>query len=814
MKKFRKEKFHINFDCGYFVLLLLIFLMWIYLPSGIYLGGDWGSYASENQAIQQFFPWTWSPSINFGNPNFIGLGALPYELFIWFYIKAGLPLLSIGKIILTIVFSLIYVLQYRLLRYLKLNEISAIIGGLLYLASPVVFNYAAMGWYYVLFSMALFPLAFKWLCQSIRQKDSRFLLGIAIIWALATMQSQSIVWFPLIFIVVGIFLISDFSSAKVYLKSICKIFLVYFSLISYLWLPLVLFKDIEITNSSIVTSSTSVGADLYFTPLNAVRLWGSFFNFQYESAISISCVLISFLLPILVGIVFLTTKKNLKLAVSLSFIAFILPFGLLLLKEYREILAVIPGSGLIRQLSRFTVLSTFAYSVLIGIFIESLLLKKLYKTLLITSLSILLFASVWPWWMGELTTLVKTPGPDFRLRVKEFPVDYFETEKFLGQINIAAHALYLPYGLSSSYKDDMSFNGMFKEGVDIFALYSSMPGIFMPTDRPSTINDYVSFISHSQNIIEATHLSLVNFYVLRKNMEPGPVIEVFREPNRYFPSDLFDRIWDSENITIYAKKTLIPLIYTPSNCPILEGSVNTLNETTHLGLNVYGMAVLFAAQNSEKVDSMARFSAASEIPDAVEYHRINPTKYRIRLHHVRGDVPLIFGESYSRGWRLYPVAYQATKMAAPISNDNKSTPSNKRFHADTSEIKEFAAQGWISEKRKRFISKRFLGSIQNDNLPNGSLMETWYSQPLPEEQHIKVNGYANGWLVDVTQLSSDPQISRKNNDGSFDLEFIMEFWPQQLFYLGLAITVLTLLLSLGWILVQTQFKNDKRQKRL
>lgn len=52
-------------------------------------------------------------------------------------------------------------------------------------------------------------------------------------------------------------------------------------------------------------------------------------------------------------------------------------------------------------------------------------------------------------------------------------------------------------------------------------------------------------------------------------------------------------------------------------------------------------------------------------------------------------------------------------------------------------------------------------------------METWFREPLPERNHFVVNGYANAWLL----------FGKPKGD------LVLEYYPQQLFYKGIAITI-------------------------
>jgi hypothetical protein len=81
--------------------------------------------------------------------------------------------------------------------------------------------------------------------------------------------------------------------------------------------------------------------------------------------------------------------------------------------------------------------------------------------------------------------------------------------------------------------------------------------------------------------------------------------------------------------------------------------------------------------------------------------------------------------------------------------------------------------------------------------------------------YLKYN-YANAWDIDVDKLCSYNQNCTRNADGSYDLELVIEFWPQRLFYIGLFISGTTLLGCLGylgydWVKRRKRRKNGKTQ---
>jgi len=104
--------------------------------------------------------------------------------------------------------------------------------------------------------------------------------------------------------------------------------------------------------------------------------------------------------------------------------------------------------------------------------------------------------------------------------------------------------------------------------------------------------------------------------------------------------------------------------------------------------------------------------------------------------------------------------------------------------------------------------------LQLNNEKVHGFLEGWWPFAKPDrvgdEYHYKLNGFLNGWYVDTAELcagsreevlgTSEIQTAcTQNADGSYDIEFVIEFWPQRWFYLGLLISGTTLLGCLGYL---------------
>lgn len=133
-------------------------------------------------------------------------------------------------------------------------------------------------------------------------------------------------------------------------------------------------------------------------------------------------------------------------------------------------------------------------------------------------------------------------------------------------------------------------------------------------------------------------------------------------------------------------------------------------------------------------------------PKDVEYDLINPTK---KMVHVKGATTGFFvgmSESYHDQWQLQ------------LNNNN--------------------IHGWL----------------------NG-----WWPFAKPDriadEYHYKLDGFLNAWYVVPKVWCEDGKNTacKKNDDGSWNIEMVAEFWPQRWFYLGLLISGTTLVGCLGYL---------------
>lgn len=179
----------------------------------------------------------------------------------------------------------------------------------------------------------------------------------------------------------------------------------------------------------------------------------------------------------------------------------------------------------------------------------------------------------------------------------------------------------------------------------------------------------------------------------------------------------------------------------------------------------------------------------------VEHKRINIEKHRLKIKNLTSSRLLTLLENYDPNWKAYVVK--------PKQEENENVAfaeaKDRLGHSGASKemVEDFKNKGWITASGDKFISKEIYGTIQNDNLASGHVWDTWFKEPLPEENHIFVNGYANSWWIDLETLEKEGKV-QKNADGSYNLEMIIEFWPQKMFWVGFFVTICFILFVIGY----------------
>ena len=792
-----------------FFMLAIIFLKGILFSNGMVLGCDWGMPYTKNQIDNCFSisASTWY-GVNLGTRN-ISVSGLYFYSIMKLFSSFGVTGEGFIKIMLLMIFTFAGFSMYKLQEFFGCKKSVSFFSGIIYITTPIFFNYTIMGWQFVLLTMALFPMVIKYFVKAVKENTvkDKLILGILIF---LSIQSQSIVWYFVCFCCLSFYLINNKNSLQKYLKIMLSVVIMYLVVNAYWLLGILLFPEINISGGNIINSGVSLGADGNFFPINIFRLFGSLYNFQYEHIlVSSKMDVLYFIFPLL-AFSSLSLKENKKLIVSVSMIA-VFPFLLYLLNLNRDILLYVPFSNVIRQLSRFTTLSSFAYPVLIGIFLNYLFNKGRTKIFIGWSSVILILLSVYPWWTFKISDWKEGLDIYQRFRTKEFPKEYFDVENIISSMKLDQKALFLPLNGTVDFEDDVKFHGPYQEAADIFAGYSNIPGVLVISDRQYGYSDrFVKEIRNAlikdngqiEDLIKNTNIKLI---VIRKNMLMENKFNIIKS---FDSSKVFIKCYDTDKIVLYKKadKDYLQHFY-----------ISAVEDDINKGFQVTSNAVA-KKRNEVNMD-------IAQAKPVIEFKKINATKYRIVLHNVKNKFRLVFSETFHEGWKTYVVPHIRKDIKYLESRCIK-LYGNIDEQASFTDIKSYIDKGYISsigdihdkcnaqskpENNKifneclsehiGFVSKNYNGSIQNDNLKNGRIYETWFLNAVNPKIHELVNGYANSWIIDPENMCFNNKQCLMNPNGSYDMELVVEFYQQRVFYIGFVISFVVLLISLMYVVI-------------
>jgi uncharacterized membrane protein len=228
------------------------------------------------------------------------------------------------------------------------------------------------------------------------------------------------------------------------------------------------------------------------------------------------------------------------------------------------------------------------------------------------------------------------------------------------------------------------------------------------------------------------------------------------------------------------------------------------------------LAIVMKGQNTTQL--AADLKPNTYRPPTLEYKKLSPTKYRIIAHDVSEPFPLVISTDYYPGWQLHAVVKTDTQSRIGHLKNQiryyKILNGNAQTQATTEELTKYVENGYVSTlgtleerivthydysnqreavtERERYkidyVSKNIKGSIQNNNLDGN---QTGRSYKVPNEQHLTVNGYANGWIIDPSVICQETGECIPGST-KVSLDFVAEYYPQRYFNIGLGVTFMTI----------------------
>ncbi len=507
-----------------------------------------------------------------------------------------------------------------------------------------------------------------------------------------------------------------------------------------------------------------------------------------------------YLIPIIIlgifpFVIFKTTgrKKGIYLVIYATALCFIFlskssnpPFGFI----YENLLSV-QSFAFMRTTAGIVLYAAVFYAIIYGLLFSYL--HKHFRHKFITLTIFLILISIWgfPLWSGR-SFLNRDLSPNQRAKYGlTVPEVYYQAAGFLGQYKTDAKVEI--YQAPSGYQQNTwGYNGFI-----FYPFLIDKPPVYLDNSTREGLNKSrvnMRFILHDKTLLLYGSL-----------------------PNLQLPKGS-QRIFQSSMVDIYrlSDQRFLPHFYTPSRNAVTK-KVSKLFLTAIDNSTGY-----FSTENPPEL--LKKIPATTKRLPTIEYKKMNPTKYRVIIHGAKGIFPIIFNENFHPSWKLYMGNINTIKKSNKTMRQNlthfyRVFQQNESDQATTNEAIQLASNGSLStlgdlkEKQNRvyaypnsvrtlatsenyrinFISKKFLTTLQNDNLPDNYYFETFVLKEIPDS-HLLANNYFNSWLIDTDRICYRNTSCIRNSDSSYDMELVVEFFPQKLVNIGLTISLGTVLI--------------------
>lgn len=440
------------------------------------------------------------------------------------------------------------------------------------------------------------------------------------------------------------------------------------------------------------------------------------------------------------------------------------PFGF----GYEFMLSSAKVFAFMRTTAGIVIYAGVFFALLVGYVTQTTYRRHRSYEFLVLVFVILAYTS-YPFWSGKYF-LNQSPLNPFLDKSKhgiQLPQSYFDSAKFMAQSELDGKIRIYP-GVSGYQNNTWGYYG--------FNLYpwlfkQSMVGVD-PNDQmwaSRNITNY-RYILHDKSLFEENR------------------------SNKYEVTQPSHKIFSSREIDLYevADDTYPAYIMVPEKITLMNRVPSTYFET-----NLPSREAVYIID--QPIEKLAKIPQASSDRPFVEYKRINPTKYRIRLHQANGTFPLVFHDAFHNKWKLYlnqnPEWIQSEQFSPRFSEIDRSNTISS-IDAETYVQKGFLTN--VKAKNPAFVSKNFSGTVQNNNLPNGAPWETWNMEAVDELNHLKVNRFANSWILETDTICSLSGVCRKTNNG-YDIELIAEFYPQRIHIASVGLSIVSFFIYLGFV---------------
>jgi len=217
-----------------------------------------------------------------------------------------------------------------------------------------------------------------------------------------------------------------------------------------------------------------------------------------------------------------------------------------------------------------------------------------------------------------------------------------------------------------------------------------------------------------------------------------------------------------------------PILYSPKELTISDGDIvhssDIFSDTS---------AVVYTSDNPD--NSFENLKGEFSAPK-IEFRKINPSRYELKILDAKGSFPLILSTAYNPEWKVFIKDASGGEKLGDTTANIEFVPYFKTMYKQVP---------IASPQSSTYKSIQINGVTQNNMIPSGNIYDNWFNtQYLQEDSHYTSNGFSNLWFVDTPRVCNQSTRCKLNPDGTYSLRLSIEFRPQKYAYIGLGVTFL------------------------
>ena len=405
--------------------------------------------------------------------------------------------------------------------------------------------------------------------------------------------------------------------------------------------------------------------------------------------------------------------------------------------------------------------------------LHRLISRHLRKIVLISCLLVLLGVS--PFFIGGIQTRYSFAfgsGQNYQTSSYSYlvhiPSDYYSAAKILSQDDRQDKILDLPYSVINSV-GWVNYPTWKVVGVDPTAQLFSKPSIEANDASSPFWEEWNSVnVANSTWIIKLMSLYNVQYLIYHKDVAEEFINQTQDNINFLQNEGYINLIGDYTDFDLYnlSRTYFLPHIFPSSNITLVQGSSDQLLSAIISNTLTTNNAFFVSSQTTnQQWESLMNYNEnytnekTNETTPQIIFEEINPTKYQVKIENATQPFFLVFSESYDPEWKAY-IGNSETGFGNIIAN-----------------------YGNVGVEEANSSTSFTPGDINY-----------LFEKSLPDSDHYMVNGYANAWYIDRSQVATD-------QNGTFEITLFYQ--PQSFYYVGLIVSGVTFMACIVYIVAQT-----------